>query len=1447
MKNPVPALALAVSLAFASCSGDGAGPVGPVGPIAVPVEGVALAPAGMALSVGGSGSLTATIAPEDATDRAVSWESSAPGVASVSGSGLSATVTAVAPGDAAITVRTRDGGRTAACPVSVLPAGPPAVFVAGGFGLYLDGFKDAVIGDQILFDLHVDADGHVRAAGELRDAGGRYWAARYLDGAPTVMEIGHGGDAFQSVASSISVDPGGGTRVAGYEAFYSAPGEPAHAARLWGGDGRRIPLAGVDETGSAWSAANVVKARGGDVWVGGMEWDRAPYPCIWKNDVMTLKETHDGEPIWSMEVSDMAFGSDGRMYVVVHNYYYGDDFDNGVFMVNPDDPADWSLLYGYDGDNYPLRIFADGDTLYAAGFTALENACYWRDGAKHVLKAPAGAHYAAEANDVFVHDGHTYIIGHSVYPGGHRATLWLDGEVVTDGRAIPDVITQKPSAVRVQHIEKVPALSVSLDKQSLDVRAGDRGAIAATVLPPDATHRGVAWASSDPSVATVAGTGLAAVVTGARPGGPVAITAKSPDGPEAVCMVTVLREPVTDIRLPPAKEMALGRAGALTATVLPANATDKAVAWASSDADVVTVGPGQGLTATVTAMGLGVARITARSLDNLDDGGLAAHCDVTVVPRHLTDDPRAYAAGRSGLYIDGQRDQTSYGDNMLWDVMLDGDDGVHVVGWDYDAGLDPAYGAGYWKDGAKTRLPMSHAGGDSEAAAYGLWVGGHVYVAGVEFGKDGTRNARLWLDGQIFPLQGVIEESEHFSFAYAVRERDGSHYVAGGAEDEAYGPHPVIWRDGAKHVMPGAFDYFKDMGMAPGGAMHALGSDGNVYSIAADLSSMSQAAVDPGAPQRIFVDGGGDVYLAGYLGQDACYWKNGERHMAERPAGAAWAEAGDVCVHDGHVYLVGRASYNNVGIRFEAWVDGAHAPDRSSSYASVLLDAPTGLSVKKVPGAPATGVVISGADPLEFPVGRAEELTATVLPADAGNKAVLWKSDNPAVATVAPAGDGPVGSAGSTAVVTGRADGHATITATSVDGPWAARAVSVRTVAAEGVSVSPASMSLGRLRSAGVEAVVLPADATNKNVAWATSDASVATVAGAGASATVSGVALGGAAITARTEDGGYTASCQVTVVEPIDPAIYITGRFGLFIDGAKDSAIGDNQVWETRVDASGAAYTAGSLLDQDAGPEAVACLYRNGVPGILPAVQPGGESCAYGLWLAGGHAYAAGVENGAGGAPNARLWIDQQPSPLRGTIEDGGHSSHAWAVRELNGDVYVAGGAQDESLAQRPVIWKNGDMHAMPGGFAYLRDMDFAADGTLRAFGDGAVFTVAADLSTMTETFRATGGLAGRMHVFGDDVYVVGRLYSNDACYWLNGEPHSLGRPPDVSYSEATGICVFEGSVFVSGRSYTGSPYMYSRLELWIDGEYIEDSRRPVYETTANGLTWTSHIFVWM
>jgi uncharacterized protein YjdB/O-glycosyl hydrolase len=84
----------------------------------IPVTGVTLDRTALSLNAGASSALTAVVAPENATNKAVTWSSSNPAVATVNNNG---NVTAVGVGTAIITVTTVDGSKTAVSTVQVIP------------------------------------------------------------------------------------------------------------------------------------------------------------------------------------------------------------------------------------------------------------------------------------------------------------------------------------------------------------------------------------------------------------------------------------------------------------------------------------------------------------------------------------------------------------------------------------------------------------------------------------------------------------------------------------------------------------------------------------------------------------------------------------------------------------------------------------------------------------------------------------------------------------------------------------------------------------------------------------------------------------------------------------------------------------------------------------------------------------------------------------------------------------------------------------------------------------------------------------------------------------------------------------------------------------------------------------------------------------------------------
>ena len=172
----------------------------------------------------------------------------------------------------------------------------------------------------------------------------------------------------------------------------------------------------------------------------------------------------------------------------------------------------------------------------------------------------------------------------------------------------------------------VAVTGVTLNKATLSLIAGASETLTATVAPADATNKKVTWKSSNAAVATVDANGKVTAVKA----GEATITVTTEDGAKtAACKITVTM-PVSGVTLnKTALTLNIGANETLTATVAPADATNKKVTWKSSDAAVASVDAN----GKVTGVKAGEATITVTT----EDGGKTATCKVTVKPNLVSE------------------------------------------------------------------------------------------------------------------------------------------------------------------------------------------------------------------------------------------------------------------------------------------------------------------------------------------------------------------------------------------------------------------------------------------------------------------------------------------------------------------------------------------------------------------------------------------------------------------------------------------------------------------------------------------------------------------------------------------------------------------------------------------------------------------------------------------
>jgi len=202
-----------------------------------------------------------------------------------------------------------------------------------------------------------------------------------------------------------------------------------------------------------------------------------------------------------------------------------------------------------------------------------------------------------------------------------KCSAWDDSANAT----VKNTVTTKDLTVTNNASSIVNVQGVSVTPTTVTLTAvGETLTLTPQVTPSNASNKNVTYSSSNDSVATVSDTGVVTAVAN----GTAVITVTTVDGNKtATCTVTVnipsTTVPVTSVSVSPtSKSLKVGETVQLTATVSPANATNKAVTYTSSKPSVATVSE----TGLVTAKTAGTATITVTTVD----GNKTATSTITV-------------------------------------------------------------------------------------------------------------------------------------------------------------------------------------------------------------------------------------------------------------------------------------------------------------------------------------------------------------------------------------------------------------------------------------------------------------------------------------------------------------------------------------------------------------------------------------------------------------------------------------------------------------------------------------------------------------------------------------------------------------------------------------------------------------------------------------------------
>lgn len=295
------------------------------------------------------------------------------------------------------------------------------------------------------------------------------------------------------------------------------------------------------------------------------------------------------------------------------------------------------------------------------------------------------------------------------------------------------------------------------------------------------------------------------------------------------------------------------------------------------------------------------------------------------------------------------------------------------------------------------------------------------------------------------------------------------------------------------------------------------------------------------------------------------------------------ARAADVYIYKLISDDTGKSPAIGAGLAVGATVSGTVVVP-SSDQRGAIRPSPTKTTTSADIGAfelyiPATTITLDSTDIVLLIADTAQLKVTNVEPANAISKDIVWESSNAAVATVSLKG-----------LITGVSPGDAVISATIFDG-GATGVCKVTVKSADvpviGVTLDMTSNEINIGEDFMLTATVAPAGATNKDVTWSTTGADIASFDILSSdTVTITTRAPGKATITVTTTDGGKTASCDVTVIQPVtkvtlsEPQTIKVGEsFDLIATVEPEDATSKDVTWKSSDESIATVSTSGRVL----------------------------------------------------------------------------------------------------------------------------------------------------------------------------------------------------------------------------------------------------------------------------
>ena len=700
-------------------------------------------------------------------------------------------------------------------------------------------------------------------------------------------------------------------------------------------------------------------------------------------------------------------------------------------------------------------------------------------------------------------------------------------------------------------VNPILATSVALNASNVTFKVGETQQLIATILPVNTTNTNVTWSSSSSAVVSVSISGLVTAVGV----GTATVTATTSNGLSSTCFFTVNLStfPVTQVTLnKQTTSLQLSATETLTASILPVFATNQSIVWSSTNTNIATVSQ----SGVITPVGVGQTSIIATA-----HNGIADTCVVTI-----TYNPATSVTFSPSFYNIGQNETVDLNSFL---VITPANASIQSIAWSETSSNASISAAGVYTntlaygtesvivncvvtDRLGNVFPKSFTvnatGCPTQLVSVGLTVPASIVIG-----------SSIQLTPTLNPANACVKTTSYSSSDEAIASVTQTGVVTGittGTTQICVEIHDGFTTQTACQTITVANDCSLPIVLALNNSSLNI-VQGNTANLTTSITPNNECTIS-----KVITWSSSNTAVATVVNGLITAISQGTATITAATDGSGTTSAtcsvtvlsncysSDVTLSIDKVSI---ALVKGTSTTITPSVLPANACDLSVTWTSsnpsiatvvngVLTAVGVGQAIitcKSVqsPTVLVTSTInvqqilpssISTTPTATIDVGASLLLTATILPADADNKTIVWSSSNTGIVSV-----------GSDGTITGVGAGAANVTATTANGLTATCVVTVQTVLPASVSLNTSNLSLYIYDVRTLTATVLPVSTTNKSITWSSTNDAIASVDNNGI---VTAKKAGVCTIRATTVNGLFS-DCSITVNEivPSDVVISVT------------------------------------------------------------------------------------------------------------------------------------------------------------------------------------------------------------------------------------------------------------------------------------------------------------------